>query len=36
MDRCLGVVVGLVSLIVLFLCCCLPIAAVVFAYGQWG
>ena len=33
MDRCLGVVVGLVSLIVLFVCCCLPVAAVMLVYG---
>jgi len=36
MDRCLGVVVGLVSLIVLFVCCCLPLAALMLVYGQWG
>jgi hypothetical protein len=36
MGRCLGIVVGLVSLIFLFLCCCLPVTAVVFVYNQWG
>jgi hypothetical protein len=36
MGRCLGVLVGLVSLIVFFTCCCLPVAAAVFTYGQWG
>jgi hypothetical protein len=35
MCRCLGVVVGLVMLIVLFSCCCLPVAAML-TYGQWG
>jgi hypothetical protein len=36
MGRCLGVIVSLVALIALFLCCCLPVALVVFTYGQWG
>jgi hypothetical protein len=36
MGRCLAVIVSLLVLIVLFVCCCLPLALVVFTYGQWG
>ncbi len=36
MGRCLGTLVSLAVLIVLFACCCLPIAAVMLTYGQWG
>jgi hypothetical protein len=35
MCRCLGTLVSLGILIVLFACCCLPIAAAL-TYGQWG
>jgi hypothetical protein len=36
MGRWLWVIVGLVCLVVFFVCCCLPTAAVILTYNQWG
>jgi hypothetical protein len=36
MGRCMGTLVSLIVLIVLFVCCCVPIALVVLTYNQWG
>jgi hypothetical protein len=36
MGRWLWVVVGLACLVAFFVCCCLPVAAVILTYAQWG
>jgi len=36
MGNCVSACLTIVILIALFLCCCLPLLAIVAAFGQWG